>query len=131
MSATAKGVVKSAANGKLVLKLSSTQYELHLDSDFLADRGSQIKGRVCVQARKVWTIRAGGSFTSPLIGTPRVVQGRIKSVDGNRLIVQAGFPIAVELPRDAAGFDLKNGPLQAGVMVNITALPGAKFEVAQ
>ena len=131
MAATAQGVVKSAGNGKLVLKLSATQYELHLESALSADPGSRIKGTVCVQARKVWTISAGGSFTSPLVGPPRVIQGRIKSVDGNRLVVQAGFPVSVEMPQDKTGLDLKNGPLQAGVMVNITAYPGARFEVAQ
>ena len=131
MSANAHGVVKSAGNGKLLLEVSATHYELHLESDSSSVPGSYINGTVCVQARKVWTICAGGSFTSPLIGSPRVIQGRVKSVEGNRLVVQAGFPISVELPQDKTGLDLKNGPLQAGVMVNITANPGAKFEVAQ
>lgn len=130
MSATAQGVVRPADNGKLTLNPLGTRYEIQFDCPAPANSGPSLKGVIRVKARKLWTIPSGGGFVSPLVGSPRVIQGRVKSIEGNRLVVQAGFPICVELPEDQTGFDLKNGSLQPGVMVNVTAFPGAQFEAA-
>jgi len=89
-----------------------------------------VQGTVRVTARKVWTVPSGGNFVSPIFGPPRTIQGRVRSLDERSLVVHAGVPILVELPADEAGYDLVNGPLAVGVMVNVVALPGARFEPA-
>ena len=36
----------------------------------------------------------------------------------------------VNLPDDDIVYDLANGPIRVGALVNVTALPGATFEVS-
>ncbi len=140
MSATAPGnasdvgvtefVVKSCEDGQAVLGAIGPKYEVRVQVDSPLSAGSRVAGRVKVKARKVWTIPAGGSFISPLLGEPRVVQGRVLYADNKTIVVQAGYRVTIELPTDKSAFDLKNGSLQRGVMVNVTIWPGAKFELA-
>lgn len=127
-----KGTVKSAKDASIVLIPLNTNYELSLvwNGPLAAKDGDAVCGAICLKARKVWTVPAGGSFVSPLFGEPRVVQGIIKAVNGSTLEVQAGTLVTVELPADKTAFDLKNGPLQPGVMVNLTIMPGARFQAA-
>ena len=56
------------------------------------------------------------------------MQGRIKYLDDKQMVVQAGTPILVELPGSGEGFDLPEGPLTVGKLVNVSALPGARIE---
>lgn len=126
-----RGTVRSAGGGKAVLGVDDTNYELHVECQDGLTVGQRVRGTVTVRATKVWTVAAGGSFITPLVGVPRMIQGRVKSVDGKRLIVQAGTPVCVELPQERSSLDLKNGELVPGVMVNMGVLPGARFEVAE
>lgn len=129
-SALTCGTVRSASEGRLVLGVEGTNYELHLECQAKLAVGRRVQGMVVVRGRKIWTVAAGGSFITPLAGTPKVVQGRVKSVEGKKLIVQAGATVCVELPEQSSAFDLKNGELRPGVMVNVTTVAGARFEVA-
>ena len=131
MSQLAEGVVSSADKGSVVFSPAGTNYQLHLQAGTDVVTGPTTKGVITVKARKVWTIPAGGSFMQPLVGSPRVVQGRVKAVEGGRLIVQAGTVVSVQLPADPTALDLKNGPLVPGVMVNITTFPDAGFALAR
>lgn len=126
-----RGMVRSAGEAKLVLGVDDTKYELHLECQGSLAAGQRVRGMIVMRAIKVWTVSAGGSFITPLSGVPRMIQGRVKGVDGKRLIVQAGTPVCVESPQERSAFDLKNGELAVGVMVNVTVVPGARFEVAE
>lgn len=129
-NALTRGTVVSSTGDKLILNVADTSYQLLLDCAASLVAGENVRGTIIVKARKVWTVPAGGSFISPLFGSPRVVQGKVKVADGKRLIVQAGMAVCVELPGDPTAYDLKNGELSPGVMVNITTFPGARFEPA-
>lgn len=129
--ALARGKITQAAPGRVVFVPQGTNYELHLNTpayNGLLD--TLVEGVVQVKARKVWTVPSGGNFISPIFGTPRTIQGRIRWLDQRAMVVQAGCPVHVILPADSPAYDLANGPLTVGVMVNIVAQPGASFEPA-
>jgi hypothetical protein len=46
------------------------------------------------------------------------------------MVVHAGCQIWVELPDNDIVYDLARGPVRVGGIVNVTALPGAAFELA-
>lgn len=124
-----QGVVRSAGEGKIVLNPAGTTYELHLklDSASAVAAATVVRGIIQVQGRKVWTVSSGGNFVTPITGEPRVIQGRVMQADAARLVVQAGMSVIVELPQEPTAYDLVNGPLGVGTLVNITLLPGAAF----
>jgi hypothetical protein len=127
----ARGKVIAAKDGVVHFAPSGTNYELHLAAPgYSGPTGVLVQGTVRVTARKVWTVPSGGNFVAPIFGPPRTIQGRVRALDERSLVVQAGVPILVELPTDEAGYDLANGPIAVGVMVNVVALPGARFEPA-
>lgn len=125
----ARGQVKETRDHLVVFAPHGTNYELHLVSpNYSGPVGSQGQGVVRVTARKVWTVPSGGNFIAPIFGTPRTIQGRVRALDQRTLVVQAGTPVVVDLPDDPTAFDLANGPITVGSLVNVTALPGARFE---
>lgn len=127
----ARGKVTGMLNGRVVFAPVETSYEFHLEpakgSEMQNDSGV-IKGLIRVMARKIWTVNSGGTFVVPIYGPPRIVQGRVRWASDNRIVLQAGAPVVVELPADPDAFDLVNGPIVMGAMVNVTCLPGATFE---
>jgi hypothetical protein len=90
-----------------------------------------VKGIIRVKARKVWTVPSGGNFIAPIFGPPKTIQGRVKAGDAKHLIVHAGCQIYVDLPDEDIVFDLANGAIKIGSIVNVTAFPGATFELAK
>ncbi|MCC7352001.1 MAG: hypothetical protein IT446_15690 [Phycisphaerales bacterium] len=127
----ARGKVTINDDGRVVFAPVETTYELYLESaKGAASQGesSIIQGLIRVKARKIWTVNSGGTFVVPIYGPPRLVQGRVRWASDNRIVLQAGAPIIVELPADPDAFDLVNGPIVLGAMVNVTCLPGATFE---
>ena len=125
----ARGRVTSTSDGIVVFAPSGTNYELHLAAPgYAGPVGSLTEGVVRVTARKVWTVPSGGNFIAPIFGSPRTVQGRVRAVDERSIVVHAGAPIVVDLPDGPALIDLANGPIRVGAMVNVTALPGGRFE---
>jgi hypothetical protein len=125
----AAGKVTSAGEGKVVFAPAGTNYELHLLCPRYAGPLSKpVRGTIRVTARKLWTVPSGGNWIQPIFGPPRIIQGRVRALAATHLIVQAGAPIRVDLPDDDIVFDLANGPISVGVIVNVTALPGASFE---
>ena len=120
-------------NNVVVFQPAGTSYEFHL-----ATRGGArydgpvnalVEGRVRLAARKVLTVPSGGNFIEPIFGQPRTIQGRVRHIEDGMLVVQAGAPIAVELPASETALDLTNGPIGVGTLVNIMTLPGATFEL--
>ena len=73
---------------------------------------------------------SGGNFVAPITGQPRTIQGRVRAIEPGRIVVHAGTNFDVAIPDSDAVCDLANGPIAVGRMVNVTALPGATFEVA-
>ena len=126
----AAGKVTSVGEGKVVFAPADTNYKLHLVCPrYGGPINKPVRGVVRVQARKVWTVPSGGNWIQPLFGPPRIVQGRVRALAETHLVVQAGTCIRVDLPDDDIVYDLPNGPVSVGVMVNVTALPGATFEL--
>ena len=74
---------------------------------------------------------SGGNFITPIVGTPRIIQGRVRALDRGHLVVHSGAPIWVELPDSDRVFEMANGSIRVGAMVNVTLLPGALFEPAR
>ena len=127
----ASGKVIAAVDGVVHFAPSGTNYELHLLArGYSAPAGAPARGTIRVQARKVWTVPSGGNFIAPIFGPPRTIQGRVRAVDERSIVVHAGAPILVDLPAEEPGYDLANGPIAVGVMVNIMVMPGARFEPA-
>lgn len=124
----AQGKVKGVNGDLVVFAPSNTNYELHLVSPgYAGPLNALVRGVVRVVARKAYTVPSGGNFISPIYGSPRTIQGRVRLVDGNIVVVQAGLPIHVTLPGDVSAVELANGPIAAGSLINVVALPGATF----
>lgn len=125
----ARGKVAEAKAGSVVFKPTGTTYELHLamanGATFSGPLDSPVSCTIGVRARKVYTVPSGGNFIQPIYGPPRVIQGRVRAIEGNRLVVHAGTAIVVTLPEDEHAIDLNNGGIAEGSMVNVIALPGA------
>jgi hypothetical protein len=126
----ARGKVLSVKDGVVTFSPAGTNYEMHLNSPaFAGPLNTPVKGVVRVQPKKIWTVPSGGLFVSPIFGPPKTIQGRIRALDETMMVIHAGGSIVVSLPKDDTVYDLPCGPLRVGVMVNVTAQPGATFEV--
>jgi hypothetical protein len=127
-----RGKILRAEAGRLVFHVIDTNYELHLDAqgDFSALIGQKVSGRVRVKARKVYGVPSGGNFVQPVLGTPRIIQGRVLNLDEKSITVKAGAIFVVELPTGLDTIDLHHGAIGVNSLVNVVALPGASFEVA-
>jgi len=125
----AKGKVTSVKEGMVVFCPTDTNYELHLvTSKFDGPVGRPVKCVIRVVAKKVLTVPSGGNFIVPIFGPPRIVQGRVRAIEGNTIVVQAGAPVYVELPWEESAIDQDEGPIAVGKMVNVLCQPGAKGE---
>ena len=128
-AALAKGKVTAVKDEIIHFAPTGTNYELHLVApNYPGNVGGQTQGAIRVRARKVWTVPSGGNFISPIFGPPRTIQGRVRALSDREMVVHAGTDIVVELPASEEGYDLASGSLAAGVMVNVVAMPGARFE---
>jgi hypothetical protein len=129
---TARGKVTAVRDGLVKFVPYNTAYELHLVAPgYAGPMNTPVDGVIRATARKAYTVPSGGNFISPIYGPPRTIQGRVRAVEGNTVVIQAGAPIHVELPAEASAVELAQGPISAGVIVNVVALPGASFELAR
>lgn len=125
----ASGKVTGVKDGVVVFNPASTNYELHMAIPAYAGPvNAPVRCYIRVAARKVYTVPSGGNFISPIFGPPRIVQGRVRWGDSRRLVIHAGCPIHVELPRNDTAIDLDEGAIEVGRMVNVVCLPGASIE---
>jgi hypothetical protein len=128
---SATGKVTAIKNGQVVFCPANTSYELYLNApSYTGPVNKPLKGTVRVTARKVWTVPSGGNFIAPIFGPPRIIQGRVRALTARQIIVQAGTLVVVDLPDEDIIFDLATGAIAVGKLVNVTALPGASFEIA-
>jgi hypothetical protein len=122
----AKGKVIESKPDFVVFQPSGTTYQLHLRvTGYSGPVGSPVECVIRVQARKVYSVPSGGNFIQPIFGPPRIIQGRVRTIEGQQIVVHAAVPITVSLPADAHAIDLNSGAIAEGAMVNVVALPGA------
>jgi hypothetical protein len=126
----ARGKVTALRDGGVVFEPYNTNYQFHLGTSAQYDgpMNSPVFCLIKVTARRAWTVASGGNFVSPLFGPPRTIQGRVKYADETTLVVHAGMPIVVELPKDEIAIDLTHGAMSVGMMINVLAFPGATME---
>lgn len=126
----ARGKVVELKSDVIKFSPAGTNYELHLAAPgYAGPLKSPVEGVIRVNARKAYTVPSGGNFISPIYGPPRTIQGRVRSIDGNVIVVHAGTSITVQLPAESSAVELANGAISVGAMVNVVALPGATFEL--
>jgi len=127
----ARGKVIRVEGDAVIFAPSNTTYQLKLSAPgFNGPVKALLEGFIRAKARKMWTVASGGNFVTPIQGPTRIVQGRIKYLDNQLMVVQAGAPIVVQLPTDDSAYDLNNGALTVGSLVNATLMPGATFQLA-
>lgn len=126
----AVGRILAVEDGAVLFQPCDTKYELRLvcESKPNAPLNKRIECLVRVSARKVYSVPSGGSLIAPIVGPPRIVQGWIKYLDENTMVVRAGTWIIIELPKEDWAYDLAEGPLTIGKMANVAALAGARIE---
>jgi hypothetical protein len=128
----ALGKVTAFQDGVAVFAPAGTNYVFQLDApDYAGPIGKPVKGIIRVKARKVWTVPSGGNFIAPIFGPPKTIQGRVRSGTAKEIVVHAGCQIHVELPDQDIVYDLANGPIKVGSLVNVTAYAGGMFELAK
>jgi hypothetical protein len=106
------------------------QHHVRLEGGSPPALGKSVRGLFRGVARKIYGVPSGGAFVTPILGTPRIVQGRVVSVTDRKLAIRAAGVWVIDLPADALAIDLAHGPVAEGDMVNAVLLPGAWFEVA-
>jgi hypothetical protein len=133
MDFPAKGKVTRVDGKSVTFVPAGTNYELHLEAEGSGYSGAvnvPVEAVVRLRARKVMTVPSGGNFISPIFGPPRIVQGRVRCLSANVLVIHAGTNLMVELPASDSAFDLATGAIGMGSMVNATILPGGTLAMA-
>jgi hypothetical protein len=128
----ARGRVTEKRERGVVFKPAGTNYELFLETAAAYDGPVNVplEAVLLVTARKVYTVPSGGNFVAPIFGPPRTIQGRVKLIEGDQMVVHAGATFVVELPDRDSAIDLNSGSVAVGSLVNVMALPGARFELS-
>src|SRR3954468_14420701 len=109
---TAHGKVTRLTDTLVKFAPANTAYELHLVCpDYAGPVNVRVDGIIRATARKAYTVTSGGNFISPIYGPPKTIQGRVRAVEGNAIVVQAGTTIHVELPAEASAVELERGPI--------------------
>ena len=127
----ARGKISQSDAGAVVFAPTNTTYQLHLKADGAAPSNRPVEAIIRVMARKVWTMPPGGNFIQPITGEPRVIQGRVRYLDDQQMVIQAGTMILVDLPKDDSAFEMSNGPITVGAMVQVVAQPGATLSLRE
>ncbi len=129
---TTAGKVLAAKDGVVTFAPHQTSYEMQLKLTGSAPEiNVPVWALIRATARKVWTVPSGGNFLVPIMGPPKIVQGRVRFADERSLVLQAGANVIVELPRAESAVDLPNGAIAIGAMVNATLMPGASVEFVE
>lgn len=97
VSDLARGRIQAVRDGRINLALPGTDYVLDLsiaDSRNFAD-GQRFKGRIAGQALRMFATAGGGAFIEPAVGEPRIVAGRVLTVDvaRRRILIEAVVPM--------------------------------------
>jgi hypothetical protein len=109
----------------VVLTFPNTSYQMHLvpDGEVTGEVGKRIVGTIRASARRVDECRSGGRYVEPVYGRPRRVQGMVRAIEDDAIVVDAGVPIRCTLT-DARQ---KPGDFEVGDFVTFDVLDGATF----
>lgn len=126
-----RGKITELRDGVAVFAPSNSNYQLHLGcADAVGvTLNTLVDVRITADARKVWTVPSGGNFITPIHGTPRIIQGRVRQLSQTHAVIQSAALIHVKLPEHDHSYDLNHGPIEVGKMLNVTLLPGAALEL--
>ncbi|MFM9956967.1 MAG: hypothetical protein ACKVZJ_02740 [Phycisphaerales bacterium] len=127
--AEARGVLVESSSSKVVISFPGSDYQLHLapERPVTTPPGKRILGIIKAQVRRIDQVRTGGQFVEPVMGRPRIIQGRVVEVNASpngpgTITVLAPMPILLKLS------DLQRADqFKPGDLVNTHALPGATF----
>lgn len=126
------GVIESVSDDMIVLKITGTDYQLHLvptvpATEIGASEGKRIKGTIQAKALKIHPANGGGRFIEPGYGAPRIVAGVVLAVDNESrtVLVDVAIPMRVALSDDQ---DLN--VCQVGELVNFYVESGTSFTPA-
>ena len=129
-SLATKGKVLRTEGDCLVFQPGNTNYELHLKAgNYTGPIGTPVLCTIRVTARKVYSVSTGGNFIQPIFGTPKIIQGRVLSIEGQQLVMHAAAIIVVTLPGDETSIDLNSGGIAKGSMINVVAFAGATADI--
>jgi hypothetical protein len=119
--------------GTVVFAPRGTTYELVLKAtpSYAGPVNTPVEAILRATARKVWTVPSGGNFVVPIVGPTKIIQGRVKHLDGKQVVIHAGPVFVVDLPSDPSATDGASGALAVGVMANATAFAGARIEIVE
>ncbi len=127
--ALARGMLESLTDEQMVLAVLHTEYKLHLvptvpAREFDKYVGKRIRGVIEAAALRIHPALGGGRFIEPVWGAPRIIAGKVCSVDEaeRRVLVDAGVPMWVTAPQ---GQDLSE--LHEGQLVNFYVKSGTSF----
>lgn len=130
----ARGRIVQLLDRAIVFHPTGTNYRMHLalgDEHYTGPVNELISCRIRAKARKIITVPSGGLFVTPIFGSPRIIQGRVRYLDAGALVVHAGTNFIVELPAADSAIDLPSGAIATGNMVNVTIWPEAIFELVE
>lgn len=126
-----KGKVLRIEGEMIVFRPGNTTYEMHLVCpDYQGPVNEPVQLIIRASARKVYTVPSGGLFVSPIMGVPKIVQGRVKDLTDEQVTLNCGVLINIDLPKVAGGIELARGPIETGVLVNAVLLAGTRAEWA-
>jgi hypothetical protein len=127
----AKGKVTTVEAEIIVFKPAQTTYALHLISPDGYDGPIDVPVELMIKARarKAYTVTAGGLFVAPIVGPPRILQGRVKELSEHQMTLNCGVLVNVTLPGDAHAVEQARGDVAVGALVNVVLQPGATFEL--
>ena len=127
--ALVRAVLESKEDGRLVLTVPHTEYRLQLVptvpvGEVDVEVGKRITGTIHARALRMHRARGGGRFIEPVWGEPRIVAGKVISVDEarRRVLVDVSVPMWVEAP-DGQDFDI----VRPGELLNFYVESGASF----
>lgn len=127
-------VLQSAGDDKVVLAVPNTEYQLHLvptvpAAALQASVGKRIRGVIHGNALRVHPAKGGGRFIEPVWGMPRIVAGKVLSVDesNRRFVVDLTVPFVVTTLAEQQ-FE---GVIESGKLVNFYLQSGSTFTLLQ
>lgn len=123
-------VLESASDGRVELTVPGTSYRLRLQlggpqRTVSAQPGKRIRGRIEGRALRMHVAAAGGAFIEPVHGHPRIVQGRVVAVEGNRVLVDMAVPAWLTVAEGQSASEFEPGQL-----VNMYVESGMTFTPA-
>ena len=129
VSDVATGVLMTASDGHVVLRVPGTNYLIRLacaadERDLAPHVGRRVRGVVHAKALKMNHAAGGGVFIEPVDGHPRIVQGRVIATDiqRNRVLADVVVPMWLEVAPGQAASDFATGQL-----LNFYVQSGATF----